>query len=77
VWQTLSAVKSEFGKFAGILEKAEKQISTVGKSLSEASRKTRTIERNLRNVESIEGPVLPVLLEVLPLDTADEDDDIA
>ena len=76
VWQTLSAVKSEFGKFAGILEKAEKQITTVGKSLSEASRKTRTIERNLRNVESIEGPVLPVLLEALPMDAAEQDDEI-
>ena len=53
VWSLLGAVKSEFGKFAGILEKAEKQISTVGKSLGEASRKTRTIERRLRGVESL------------------------
>ncbi|MBT2767332.1 DNA recombination protein RmuC [Stenotrophomonas sp. ISL-67] len=55
VWSLLGAVKSEFGKFAGILEKAEKQISTVGKSLGEASRKTRTIERRLRGVESLSG----------------------
>lgn len=53
VWNLLGAVKSEFGKFAGILEKAEKQINTVGKSLGEASRKTRTIERRLRGVESL------------------------
>jgi DNA recombination protein RmuC len=53
VWSLLGAVKSEFGKFAGILEKAEKQINTVGKSLGEASRKTRTIERRLRGVESL------------------------
>ncbi len=53
VWKVLGAVKSEFGKFAGILEKAEKQISTVGKSLGEASRKTRTIERRLRGVEQL------------------------
>jgi DNA recombination protein RmuC len=56
VWQLLSAVKSEFGKFAGILEKAEKQISTVGKSIGEASRKTRTIERRLRSVETLDTP---------------------
>ena len=48
VWSLLGAVKSEFGKFAGILEKAEKQITTVGRSIGEASRKTRTIERRLR-----------------------------
>ena len=41
------------GKFAGILEKAEKQITTVGRSIGEASRKTRTIERRLRGVESL------------------------
>jgi len=55
VWQLLGAVKSEFGKFAGILEKAEKQITTVGRSIGEASRKTRTIERRLREVESPEA----------------------
>ena len=78
VWQVLGAVKSEFGKFAGILEKAEKQISTVGKSLGEASRKTRTIERRLRGVESLQGPEAPALLdgalEALGVDD-DADDD--
>jgi DNA recombination protein RmuC len=53
VWALLGAVKGEFGKFAGILEKAEKQIHTVGKSLGDASRKTRTIERKLRGVETL------------------------
>jgi len=53
VWSLLGAVKSEFGKFAGILERAEKQINTVGRSLGDASRKTRTIERRLRGVESL------------------------
>jgi DNA recombination protein RmuC len=53
VWALLGAVKGEFGKFAGILEKAEKQINTVGKSLGDASRKTRTIERRLRGVETL------------------------
>ncbi|MGY1522099.1 DNA recombination protein RmuC [Luteimonas sp. A482] len=53
VWKLLGAVKSEFGKFAGILERAEKQINTVGKSLGDASRKTRTIERRLRGVETL------------------------
>ena len=53
VWKLLGAVKSEFGKFAGILEKAERQITTVGRSLGDASRKTRTIERRLRDVESL------------------------
>ena len=75
VWQVLGAVKSEFGKFAGILEKAEKQISTVGKSLGEASRKTRTIERRLRGVESLPGPEAQTLLgDAFDEATGDEDD---
>lgn len=80
VWQVLGAVKSEFGKFAGILEKAEKQITTVGKSLGEASRKTRTIERRLRGVESLPGPDAQALLgetldDVVDDAVGDEDDE--
>lgn len=71
VWSLLGAVKSEFGKFAGILEKAEKQISTVGKSLGEASRKTRTIERRLRGVESLGSEQSA---ELLGNGVVDEDD---
>jgi len=62
VWSLLGAVKSEFGKFAGILEKAEKQINTVGKSLGDASRKTRTIERKLRGVESLSSDASQAML---------------
>jgi len=69
VWSVLGAVKSEFGKFAGILEKAEKQIHTVGKSLGDASRKTRTIERKLRGVESLSTDDSRALLEDAALDT--------
>ncbi len=74
VWVLLGAVKSEFGKFAGILEKAEKQISTVGRSLGEASRKTRTIERRLRGVESLGGEQTRQLLGDIGLDSNDEDE---
>lgn len=80
VWSVLGAVKSEFGKFAGILEKAEKQINTVGKSLGEASRKTRTIERRLRGVESLSAEDSRALLDddatpdaLAAPDEADED----
>ena len=70
VWKLLGAVKSEFGKFAGILERAEKQITTVGRSLGDASRKTRTIERHLRGVETLSGPEAAGLLG----DAANADD---
>ncbi len=62
IWQLLGAVKTEFGKFAGILEKAERQIGTVGRSIGEAGRKTRTIERRLSGVESLPGEEAAKLL---------------
>ncbi|PZU26404.1 MAG: DNA recombination protein RmuC, partial [Stenotrophomonas sp.] len=73
VWSLLGAVKSEFGKFAGILERAEKQINTVGKSLGDASRKTRTIERKLRGVESLSSDASQAMLGTD--DDADEAED--
>ena len=63
VWGLLGAVKSEFGKFAGILEKAERQINTVGKTLGDAGRKTRTIERRLRGVETLSNEHSQALLD--------------
>ncbi len=64
VWQTLGAVKDEFGKFATVLEKAHSQLDTVQNSIKKAGVRTRAIERKLRGVESLpaaEGPVQPVL----------------
>ncbi|MQP75119.1 DNA recombination protein RmuC [Stenotrophomonas sp. MYb238] len=73
VWSLLGAVKGEFGKFAGILEKAEKQINTVGKSLGDASRKTRTIERKLRGVESLSADASQALLGGAEEDDANDE----
>lgn len=79
VWQLLGAVKSEFGKFANILEKAERQLSTVSKSIGDAGKKTRTIERRLRGVESLSGDDATRLLgdAVVDTDTDAEPDDEA
>ncbi len=54
VWQLLSAVKTEFGKFAGLLEATEKKLHAATESIENASRKTRTIERKLRRVEQLD-----------------------
>ncbi|WP_305806398.1 DNA recombination protein RmuC [Stenotrophomonas sp. YIM B06876] len=77
VWKVLGAVKAEFGKFAGILERAEKQISTVGKSLGEAGRKTRTIERKLRGVESLSSDASQALLGEIGGDDESAEESIA
>jgi DNA recombination protein RmuC len=55
VWRLLGAVKSEFGKFATVLEKAHGQLDTVQNSLKQAGVRTRQIERKLKGVESLPG----------------------
>ena len=55
VWQTLGAVKDEFGKFAVVLEKAHSQLDTVQNSIKQAGVRTRAIERKLRGVETLPG----------------------
>jgi DNA recombination protein RmuC len=55
VWQLLGTVKTEFGKFAGVLESADKQLNTVQNSLKQAGVRTRAIERQLRGVEALPG----------------------
>ena len=62
VWKLLGAVKSEFGKFAGVLEKATSQLGTVQNSIKAAGVRTRAIERRLRGVETLPGPEAAGLL---------------
>lgn len=62
VWQLLGAVKSEFGKFAGVLEKAHGQLDTVQNSLKQAGVRTRAIEKQLKGVESLPGSESETLL---------------
>ena len=53
VWQLLGAVKTEFGKFGDILQKTHDKLEQASKSIGDASRKTRTIERKLRDVQEL------------------------
>lgn len=53
VWQVLGAVRTEFNKFGGVLDKVQQQIVTVGNTLNQAGTRTRAIERRLRGVESL------------------------
>jgi DNA recombination protein RmuC len=62
VWQLLGAVKAEFGKFAGVLEKAHGQLDTVQNSLRAAGVRTRAIEKQLKGVETLPGAEAQKLL---------------
>ena len=71
VWSVLGAVKTEFGKFGGLLEKVQKNLQSAGDQLEEViGKRSRAIERKLRQVEQ-----LPVdeSKRILPLDDLDEE----
>lgn len=54
VWKVLGAVKTEFGKFQGILEKAKKKVEEAGSTLDDLlTTRTRQMNRKLREVESL------------------------
>ena len=54
VWIVLGAVKTEFGKFGGMLEKVQKNLQSAGDQLEEVmGKRTRAIERKLRQVEAL------------------------
>ena len=54
VWSVLGAVKTEFGKFGGMLENVQKNLQNAGDQLEEVmGKRTRAIERKLRQVEAL------------------------
>ena len=53
VWAVLGAIKTEFGKFGGIIEKVQKKLQEASNVIDTAATRTRTIERKLRTVEGL------------------------
>jgi len=54
VWKILGTAKTEFERFGGLMDKVEKQVGTVQNTLRELGGKTRTINRALKNVSSLD-----------------------
>ena len=53
VWELLGIVKTEFSKFGDLLDKTNKKLVEISNTMSDATKKTRTIERKLKNVEAL------------------------
>lgn len=69
----LSAAKLEFQKYGRVWEKLEKQLTTAQNTVTEAGRRTRAVERKLRQVETTQlESELPVSLELLAEDDAQD-----
>jgi len=65
VFVLLSAVKTEFSNFAGILEKAHRKVDEASRELSNlAGTRTRAIQRKLRDVATLPGDEAEQILEI-------------
>lgn len=66
VWQVLSAVKTEFGKFGVVLEKTRDTLEKAARHIDSAQTRTRVMVRKLGGVEALAEPQAQ---ELLGLDT--------
>ena len=53
VWQTLGAVKTQFGKFSELLESVQKKLQESANKIDSAKTTSRQIEKKLKDVEEL------------------------
>jgi len=69
VWDTLRAVKKQFGEFERVLTQAHKQLQTADNTIDQlVGTRTRAINRALRDVEELEAPATTAPLLLLEVD---------
>ncbi len=54
VWHVLGQVKTEFGKFAGTLERVQDKLASASKEVENAFVRQRAVDRRLRAVDAVE-----------------------
>ncbi len=66
-WKTLGLVKTEFSKFGDALDAVKKSLKAATNKIETVGTRTRAVERSLRKVEEIPGPLPEIGLgEVIP-----------
>jgi DNA recombination protein RmuC len=73
VWQTLAAVKTEFGKFGDVLAKVKSQLDMASRTIDEKVLvRTKAMQRKLKEVEALPEARST---EILPLPAPERDED--
>lgn len=76
VWQVLGAVKTEFEKFGGLLEKTSRNLHSASDTVDELlGKRSRAISRSLKNVEMLPAAEVSKFLPILP-DTDEPDEGV-
>lgn len=75
VWKVLGAVKTEFEKFGGLLEKAQKNIQTgLGQLDDVVGARTKAINRKLKEVQTLPAAESQNLLTDMTVDALEADE---
>jgi DNA recombination protein RmuC len=75
VWKVLGAVKTEFDKFGGLLQKAQKNINAASDTVEELlGKRSKAISRKLKDVEALPASEAQQLLPDMGLDLEDDGD---
>ncbi|MFL5269404.1 MAG: DNA recombination protein RmuC [Stellaceae bacterium] len=72
VWKVLSAVKTEFEKFGGILDKVQKKLDEAQRVIADAGVRRRAVDKKLLSVETMPEAEAAVLLELAPVALIEE-----
>jgi DNA recombination protein RmuC len=76
VWRVLGEAKAEFQKYGDVWDKLEKQLNLAHDTVVTAGRRTRAVERKLREVEIKDIPSDAArAIELMPPDDLDLDAD--
>lgn len=69
VWGVLGVIKNEFGKFGDLLDGVQKKLGEAQNRIEDATRKSRTIEKKLRGVESASAQLddVPMIPDESPI----------
>lgn len=54
VWKVLGAAKTQYAKFGDLLAKARKKVDEAGRVLEDADKRNALIQKNLKNVETLD-----------------------
>ena len=78
VWDTLGAVKTEFGKYGEVLDAVQKKLHEASVRIDQTRKRSRAIERQLRDVEVPDEAATPSLPRLVTDDDEDnEREDVA
>jgi len=73
VWEVLGAVKAEFDKFGGVLDKLKKQLGAAQNTIDQGRTRTRVMERTLRDVETLPDGRAGEILQLPEFDSEEVD----